>query len=163
MPPRDVSLDLVEECTRGTTRASLYCSRLGLPKSFKKPTESGRPGYKTDLVLHDFWTATALEAKEIVTRYKSRKAIREALRSRRICLDQISKKCLESHGQKVWNDRVQTPYVTSIDTRIALSKTPKAEDTSRVGEFLRSKKHAKSTDCNYPRQLIYEDPGDQRK
>jgi hypothetical protein len=152
MPPRDVSPDLVEECTTGTTLASLYRSRLGLPKSFKNPKE-----------LHLFWTATAVEVKKIATHYKSRKAIREALRFRRICLDEISKDCLETHGRQVWSNGEEGPFVTSIDTPTTLSKTYKAEDTSRVRKPPRNKKHAISTECNYPRHLIYEDPGDQRK
>ncbi|CAN9163962.1 unnamed protein product [Alternaria alternata] len=90
---------LIEECTNGTTKAGLYLSRLGLEKEIKNPNKPGKPKFSIP-ELDDLWEATNLKANAIAATYNSRKAIREALRRRDICLDEIARDCLVGYGPK---------------------------------------------------------------
>ncbi|CAG5140454.1 uncharacterized protein ALTATR162_LOCUS713 [Alternaria atra] len=146
MPPDSASL--IEECTNGTTKAGLYLSRLGLEQEFKNPNRPGRPNFKSVPELQGFWVATNLEIKAIAALYQSRKAIREALRNRLICLDEISRDCLNSYGQQIWNNGEEADFVLSVDTTTAPSKI---------------KGHAQVAEDKYLRHLIYEHPSDERK
>jgi hypothetical protein len=146
MPPDSASL--IEECTNGTTKAGLYLSRLGLEQEFKNPNRPGRPNFKSVPELQDFWVATNLEIKAIAALYQSRKAIREALRNRLICLDEISRDCLNSYGRQIWNNGEEADFVLSVDATTAPSKI---------------KGHAQVAEDKYLRHLIYEHPSDERK
>jgi hypothetical protein len=146
MPPDAASL--IEECTNGTTKAALYLSRLGLEQVIKNPNKPGRPDFKSVPVIYDFSVATVQKVNAIAALYTSRKAIREALRTRHICLDEIARGCLETYGQKIWNNGVEAPFVLSIGVPTTLSKI---------------KGHAQVAQDKYLRNLIYEHPSDERK
>ncbi|KAL1801503.1 hypothetical protein ACET3X_001845 [Alternaria dauci] len=139
---------LIEECTNGTTKAGLYLSRLGLEKNFKDPNKPGKPNFKSVPEINKLWLATQQKANEIAKLYPSRKAIREALRRRDICLDDIARDCLETYGHKIWTNGREAPSVLSLDTTTTPSKI---------------KGHAQVAEDKYLRHLIYEHPGDERK
>lgn len=145
--PSDAA-SLIEECTNGSTKAALYLSRLGLEKSFKHPNRPGRPDFKPVPALRKFWYATRGEVNAIATRYESRKAIRDALRLRHICLDEIARDCLKDYGQRIWHNGVEASFVLSVDATTTLSKI---------------KGHAQALEDKYQRHLIYEHPSDERK
>ncbi|KAB2111020.1 hypothetical protein AG0111_0g1721 [Alternaria gaisen] len=138
---------LIEECTNGTTRAGLYLSRLGLEKEIKNPNKPGKPKFSVP-ELGDLWEATNLKANTIAATYNSRKAIREALRRRDICLDEVARDCLVGYGPKIWNNGREVPFVLSLDTTTTPSKI---------------KGHAQVAEDKYLRHLIYEHPSDARK
>jgi hypothetical protein len=142
------TFSLIEECTNATTKAGLYLSRLGMEQGFKNPNKPGRPNFESEPVLEEFWGTARQEANAIATRYKSRKAIREALRLRNICLDEIARDCLERYGRQIWNNGREKPFVLSLD----LTTTP-----SKI------KGHAQVLGDIYTRHLIYEHPSDERK
>ena len=138
---------LIKECTNGTTKAGLYLSRLGLEKEIKNPNKPGKPKFSIP-ELDDLWGATNLKANAIAATYNSRKAIREALRRRDICLDEIARDCLVGYGPKIWNNGREVYFVLSLDTTTTPSKI---------------KGHAQVAEDKYLRHLIYEHPSDARK
>ncbi|CAN9102721.1 unnamed protein product [Alternaria alternata] len=139
---------LIEECTNGTTKAGLYLSRLGLEKDFKNPNKPGKPNFESVPALRKLWNATNQKVNAIAATYSSRRAIREALRRRDICLDEIARDCLVSYGPEIWNNGREVPFVLSLDTTTAPSKI---------------RGHAQVAEDKYLRHLIYEHPSDERK
>ena len=163
MPPDDDSLSLMEECTKGGIHAVVYLSRLGLLNLAKDPRKCGKPDFKSVPEVQRFWDSTKPIVESIATQYKTRNAIRDALQNRRICLEEISRDCVEQFGHQVWNDGVENPFVTRVDTPSRVSKNYKAKDTFRVQKSSKVKTRAKIADITYPRHLIYEDRSDQHK
>ena len=164
MPPDDDSLSLIEECTKGGIHAVVYLSRLGLINLAKDPRKCGKPDFKSVPEVQRFWDSTKPIFESIATHYKTRNAIRDALRDRRICLEEISRDCVDQFGPQVWNDGVENPFVTRVDTPSRFSKNYKAKDTFRVQKSSKVKTRAKIiADITYPRHLIYKDRSDQHK
>ncbi|KAI4661044.1 uncharacterized protein J4E79_005612 [Alternaria viburni] len=156
MPPDDDSLSLIEECTKGGIHAVVYLSRLGLINLAKDPGKSGIPDFKSVPDVQRFWDSTKPIVESIATRYKTRNAIRDALRDRRICLEEISRDCLEQFGHHVWNNGVKGPFVTRVDTPSRVSKKFEVNDTFRVQKSSKVKTRTKIAESTYPRHLIYE-------
>jgi hypothetical protein len=148
---------LIQECTRGSTKASSYRSRLGLVNEFTDPTKPGRPGFKSNPTIHEFWIATNDKVHAIALLYKSRNAIREALIDQRITLDETVNECLEEAGHKIWNDGLEAEFLTTPDVTGALSE---ALDAECAPKFKNASEFAEN---GYPRHLIYEDPDDRNK
>ncbi|KAI4684439.1 uncharacterized protein J4E84_006429 [Alternaria hordeiaustralica] len=161
MPPDDDSLSLMEECTKGGIHAVVYLSRLGLLNLAKDPRKCGKPDFKSVPEVQRFWDSTKPIVESIATQYKTRNAIRNALRDRHICLEEISRDCVDKFGQQVWNDGVEKSFVTRIDTPDRVSKNHKAKDTFRVQKSTKVKARVKIAQSTYPRHLIYEDRSDQ--
>jgi hypothetical protein len=154
---------LIEECTRGGIYATLYLSRLGLRNLAKNPGKSGKPDFNSTPVVQRFWDSTNLIVKSIATQYNSRKAIREALRKRRICLDQIARPCLKTFGHQIWGTGANASLVTSVDTVAKISGTPTVKSNSRGKNPSKPKALPQIAESAYSRHLIYEDPNDRRK
>lgn len=155
MPPEFSTL--IQECTRGSTKASSYLSRLGLLNGFTDPTKPGRPGFKSNDTIRKFWIATNDKVHTIARLYKSRNAIREALVSQRITLDETVNECLEGAGPKIWSDGVEAESLTTPDVTGALSEALDAESAPK------SKNASEFAENGYPRHLIYGDPDDRNK
>ena len=155
MPPEFTAL--IQECTRGSTKASSYLSRLGLLNGFIDPTKPGRPGFKSNPIVQQFWEATIKKVHEIALLYKSRNAIREALVSQRITLDETVNECLEGAGPKIWSDGEEAEFLTTPDFTGALSEALDAESAPK------SKNATEFAENGYPRHLIYGDPDDRNK
>ncbi|KAI4621080.1 hypothetical protein J4E83_005443 [Alternaria metachromatica] len=155
MPPEFTAL--IQECTRGSTKASSYLSRLGLLNGFTDPTKPGRPGFKSNDTIRKFWKATNDKVHAIALLYKSRNAIREALVSQRITLDETVNECLEGAGPRIWSDGVVAEFLTTPDVTGALSEALDAESAPK------SKNASEFAERGYPRHLIYGDPDDRNK
>ncbi|KAI4950071.1 hypothetical protein J4E91_004727 [Alternaria rosae] len=163
MPPDGDPLSLIEECTKGGIHAVVYLSRLGLINLAKDPGKCGIPDFKSVPEVQRFWDSTKPIVESIATQYKTRNAIRDALRDRRICLEEISIDCLRSFGHQVWNKGVEEAFVTHVDTPDRDSKKPRTKDNFRVQKTSKGKARARIAESAYPRHLIYEDRSDQHK
>jgi hypothetical protein len=142
---------LIEECTRGGEYATLYMSRLGLLDLASTP------------VFQRFWNSTKPIVKSIATQYNSRNSIREALRKRRICLDQIARPCLKTFGHQIWGTGANASLVASVNTIAKTSGTPTVKRNSRGKNPSKPKALSQIAESAYSRHLIYEDPNDRRK
>ncbi|KAI4642837.1 hypothetical protein J4E93_006906 [Alternaria ventricosa] len=163
MPPGDDSLSLIEECTKGGIHAVVYLSRLGLINLAKDARKCGKPDFKSVPEVQRFWDSTKPIVESIATQYKTRNAMRDALRDRRICLEEISRDCVNKFGHQVWNNGIEEPFVTRVDTPKRLSEKSKSKETFRVQKSSKVKTRTKIAESTYPRHLIYGDRSDQDK